>query len=133
MILVDSSVWIDYLSERRGNTGHELEQLLASDTEIATADIILMEVLQGIRDDAVYQEIRGLLHAFPVFSSGGFEACLKSADLYRTCRKRGLTVRKSLDCLLAVTALENGLTVFHKDRDFDQIARVVPLRVYRPA
>ena len=131
MILVDSSVWIEYLSEKKGQYGHELETLIASDAEIVLADIILMEVLQGIREDRVHQEIKELLLAFPIFSSGGLDACLKSAQLYRSCRKRGLTIRKSIDCLLAVTAMENNLRVFHKDRDFNLIAKIVPLNLYQ--
>jgi len=133
LILVDTSVWIEYFGKKKGLYGHELERLIASDTEIAIADIIIMEVLQGIKEDKVHEEIRELLLVFPLFSCGGLNACIKAADLYRSSRKRGLTLRRSIDCLVAVTAIENKLIVFHKDRDFDQISKLSPLEVYQIA
>jgi hypothetical protein len=129
---VDTSVWIEYLGKKKSPYGRELEKLIASDIDLATADIIIMEVLQGIKDDKTHNEIKELLLAFPVFSCGGLDACLKSAELYRSCRKRGLTIRRSVDCLLAVTAMENNLRVLHKDRDFDHISKMSPLKIYHP-
>lgn len=131
MILVDSSIWIDFLSRKKGKFGAELERLMTDDEDLAVADLIVMEVLQGIREDEVCESVRKLLLDFPVYVTGGVDACLKSSEVYRVCRKKGLTIRKSIDCLLAVLAMDKDLEVFHKDRDFDLISKVTPLRIHK--
>ena len=131
MILIDTSVWIEYFRESKSRHADELQRLIADDEDLAVADLIVMEVLQGIRDDRTYEEIRELLFAFPIHSTGGIENCMKSAALYRKCRKQGQTIRRSIDCLLATLALEQNLEIFHLDRDFDSIAKVSGLKIYQ--
>ena len=125
MILVDTSVWIDLLGKRpkcKMDAG-ALEQ-------VATCPIIIQEVLQGIRDDHAYSVIKESLLALPTYGSPSEIALfLSAADLYRRGRKRGLTIRSSVDCLIAATAIQHGLKVWHRDRDFREIAKFASLEV----
>ena len=131
MILVDTSVWIEYFRESNSSHAQELQRLIAEEEDLALADLIVMEVLQGITDDTAHEEIKDSLFAFPIHSAGGIENCMKSAALFRQCRKGGLTIRKSIDCLLATLALEQNLEIFHLDRDFDLIAKVSSLKTHQ--
>ncbi len=96
--------------------------------EIVTCLPVVQEVLQGFRDDNAFRIARDAMRALPVVEEpmgrGTFE---DAADLYRLARRTGVTVRSSVDCLIAVCAVRNDLTLLHHDRDFDQIARIAPL------
>ena len=133
MIVVDTTVWIDFL-EARGTTFHRhLAELLESDEPIALVDIVYCEILQGIRDEDVYHRARIGLRAYPILRPRGLETFEAAANLYRAGRRRGLTVRGAVDCLIAATCLEAGAEIYHNDRDFDALAQVSELTVYRPA
>ena len=128
MVIVDTTVWIDYLS---GIPNAETEWL---DREmplqrIGLTDMILCEVLQGIRDTSEVRRIRDQLLTFEVFSTGGAENTIAAAANYRTLRHRGYTVRKTIDCWIATFCLLTGNRLLHRDRDFDLFERVLGLQV----
>jgi hypothetical protein len=133
VIVVDTTVWIDFLEARGTSFDQHLTDLVESDAPITLTDIVYCEVLQGIRDDDAWHRTRVSLLAHPVFRPRGLETFEAAANLYRTARRRGLTIRRTVDCLIAATCLEADAEIYHNDRDFDALAKVSPLRIYRPA
>ncbi len=130
MVVVDASVWIDYL---RGTATPEADWL---DIQVGTqplglTDITLCEVLQGVaqRDAA---DVRDQLLQFAVFATGGAELALAAAENYRQLRSQGFTVRKTIDCWVATFCLRRGYTLLHRDRDFDPFERLLGLGVVHP-
>ena len=117
MILVDSSVWIDYFNGRGTPRTDRLDKLLGMEP-LAIGDLILTEVLQGFTADADYRQARQLLTSQTVFDMLGTELALKSADNYRTLRQRGITVRKTIDTFIATFCIERQHTLLFEDRDF---------------
>ena len=130
MILVDTSVWVDFL--RGGKSVHReaLHNLIEDGEDICITEIIFTEILQGIKSDKDFGVMRDYLLEFPIYAPKGVMIYLNAARIYRDCRKRGKTVRKTVDCIIAAIAIENGLTLLHKDRDFDAIASCVSLKVF---
>lgn len=125
MILVDTSVWI--LTFRR-HRPLDLESVVAMD-EVVTCLPVIQEVLQGFRDDGAFRIAREAMFALPVLDSPmPPDVVLGAVDMYRAARRAGLTVRSSVDCLIAASALRHGVEVFHADRDFASLARVSALR-----
>ena len=133
MIVVDTTVWIDFLEARGTPFDHHLAALLESDAPIALVDIVYCEILQGLRDEDTYRRTRASLRAHPILRPRGLETFETAANLYRAGRQRGLTIRRSVDCLIAATCLENDAELYHNDRDFDALARVSGLTIHRPA
>jgi hypothetical protein len=133
MIVVDTTVWIDFLEARGTALDRHLAELLERDAPVALVDVGYCEILQGIRDDDVYNQTRTGLLAHPILRPRGLETFERAANLFRTAHRRGLTVRRSVDCLIAATCVEAGAELYHNDRDFDALARVSDLAVYRPA
>lgn len=131
-ILVDSSVWIDFFNGVPSRPEKILHDLLEAEDPLCLTDVILTETLQGFRDDRDFESAKYHLLSFPVYSLGTPEAFIGAAQLFRRCRKRGLTIRNTIDCLIAQTAIEHGLILLHKDSDFDQIATVSDLRILHP-
>jgi hypothetical protein len=131
MILVDTSVWIDFL--RGADSAHRkiLHGLIEDEADICITEIIFTEILQGVKSDKDFLKLKGFLLEFPIYGPKGIETWLKAARIYRDCRKRGKTVRKTVDCIIAAIAIENNLTLLHKDSDFDHIAACTPLKVLR--
>ncbi len=128
MVIVDTTVWIDYLG---GILNAETEWL---DREmplqrIGLTDMILCEVLQGIRDTGEFRRIRDQLLTFDVFSAGGVENAIAAATNYRALRQHGYTIRKTVDCWIATFCLLNGHKLLHCDRDFDALEKVLGLKV----
>ncbi len=127
MVIVDSSVWIEFL---RGNSLPETEWL---DRELqrqalGLTDLILCEVLQGTPDSA-FPKVRDDLLRFHIFESCGQSLALAAAQNYRTLRRKGYTVRTTVDCLIATFCLENNHLLLHRDRDFDAFERGLGLHV----
>jgi predicted nucleic acid-binding protein len=121
VILVDTSVWIDFL-EGKGTLQHRaLRRLLKSDVGVCLTGIVVTEILQGIRDERQYTKTRDELSAFPILDAKGLATYVHAADIYRECARKGMTVRKTIDCLIAAIAIEHDVTLFHKDRDFSAI------------
>lgn len=131
MILVDTSAWIELL---RG-TGHPahltLKHHLASGSPIATTEVVVMELLAGVSQKREHDRLRQRILALPQLHLRGMPDFEAAADLYRRCRRRGDTVRKLIDCLIAAVAIREGATVLHNDRDFDVLGRHTRLRIER--
>ena len=130
MILIDSSAFIEFLNRTGSPFDREIERLINDDEDLAVADIILTETLQGIKDDIEYREVKESLLSFPLYSMKGIDSYIAAAELYRKCRKKGFTVRSTVDLLIAQIAIENDLILMHNDKDFDAIANVSGLKVY---
>jgi predicted nucleic acid-binding protein len=130
MWIVDSSVWIDYFNGRETPETEILDTALGA-RALALGDIILCEVLQGYRRQQDFDIARGALLRFPVFTIGGREIAIKSAENYRFLRRRGITVRKTFDCLIAAFVIEHGFSLLHSDRDFDPFEQELGLVVVR--
>jgi predicted nucleic acid-binding protein len=127
----DSSVWIDFLKGRNSAQVKLLEALLNdSSRDLILLDVVLMEVLRGIRDEYEYQNTYEALMPFVVTTAGGKSIALASVKIYRSLRKKGLTVRSSVDLLVAAWCIQNDCDLIHSDRDFDAIASEYPLRVW---
>jgi len=131
MVIVDTTVWIDYL---RGTNNPEtiwLDQELTRQ-RLGLTDLILCEVLQGIRDTAQFAQVRDELLTFHLFETGGKELAIASALNYRKLRDQGYTVRRTIDCLIATFCLQTGHELLHRDRDFDVFEKALGLRVLHP-
>lgn len=127
MILVDSGVWIDYF---RGTDTPEaviLDALLGSEP-LAIGDLILAEVLQGFGSDRDFNQARTLLSAFEIVDIGGQAIAIQAAKNFRALRARGITIRKTIDTLIATRCIESGYLLLHSDRDFDPFVRYLGLR-----
>lgn len=118
MILVDSSVWIDYF---RGNHTPQCERLddLLGAEPLAVGDLMLAEVLQGFQSDKDFRQARRLLTSLAVIDLGGTKIAIQAAQNYRALRALGITVRKTIDAVIATRCIASGLTLLHADRDFD--------------
>lgn len=117
MIVVDSSVWIDYFKGTANRETDRLDALLGSEP-LAVGDIILAEVLQGFRDDADYRTAKSLMSTLTQVEMLGVDNALKCADNYRVLRKRGITVRKTIDVFIATYCIENACPLLFQDKDF---------------
>ena len=128
MILVDSSVWIDYFRGTITAQTEKLDSLLGREP-LAIGDLILTEVLRGLPDERDFNEARKLLTSLIVVELGGQEIAIQSAKNFRALRNLGLTVRKTIDTVIATRCIESGYDLLHNDRDFDPFARHLGLRV----
>ena len=118
MILIDSSVWIDYFRGIATPQSDRLDALLGSEP-IVTGDLILAEVLQGFAAERDFDLALGLLTELDVIEIGGQAIAIQAARNFRILRARGVTIRKTMDTLIATRCIEDGLTLLHSDRDFD--------------
>jgi len=131
MVIVDTTVWIDYL--RGADNSHTLwlERELTQQ-RLGLTDLNLCEVLQGIPDPATFARVREELLKFHLFATGGRDLALSAAENYRALRQHGYTVRKTIDCWIATFCLETGHSLLHRDRDFDAFENLLGLRVVHP-
>lgn len=117
MILVDSSVWIDYFRGVRTPQTDSLDRLLGT-VLIATGDLVLMEVLQGFASERDFNRAERLLTSLCMIDIGGRDIAVKAARNFRMLRARGITIRKSIDTIIATRCIEDGLRLLYSDRDF---------------
>ena len=117
MIVVDSGVWIDYFNGVDSAAADRLDALLGV-TRLAVGDIILTEVLQGFRDDSQYRIAKQTMTSLPVLEMFGQAIAIRSAENYRSLRGRGITIRKTLDVVIATYCIEQDLPLLFEDRDF---------------
>jgi len=130
MIVVDSSVWIDYFNGKITTQTNLLDGLL--DTElIVIGDLILTEVLQGFQHDKDYSQAKKLFASLAFMEMLGKDLAIKSADNYRALRKRGITVRKTIDVIIGTFCIETEASLLHCDRDFDPLEKHLRLIVVR--
>ena len=128
MILVDSSVWIDYFNGAATPQADKLDGLLGREP-LAIGDLILTEVLQGFHDDRDFVKARRLLSSLKIVQIGGPEIAIMAAQNSRYLRKRGVTVRKTIDTMIATRCIESGYDLLHSDRDFAPFVQHLGLRV----
>lgn len=117
MILVDSSVWIDYFNGQVSTATDKLDALLGVE-QIAIGDVILMEVLRGFRSDTDYHTAKKLMSSLTVFELLGAELAIRSAEHFRFLRKRGITIRKTADVIIATFCIEHNHALLFTDKDF---------------
>src|SRR5271163_4861045 len=131
MTIVDTTVWIDYLGGVTTAHTEWLERKLGLEP-LGLTDLILCEVLQGIRDSSTFAEVRQDLRKFDLFETGGEDLAVASAQNYRALRSLGYTVRKTVDCLIATFCLIEGHSLLHRDHDFDPFEEHLGLAVEHP-
>ena len=131
-VIVDTTIWIDYLGGASTTQTKWLEEEMDRQ-RLGILDLILCEVLQGIRDDSVYDQTRKALLNYEVYEMGGVQLAVAAAQNYRSLRKKGYTIRKTIDCLIATYCILNGHTLLHNDRDFEPFEETLGLRVIHPA
>ncbi|MCK4710720.1 MAG: PIN domain-containing protein [Gammaproteobacteria bacterium] len=129
MYLVDTSVWIDYINGTETKHVQFLDQLLSNPLAVGLSELIYMEILQGAKNQKAFdkfmlyfsgQKFYQLLHQENSYQD--------AAQIFFNCRRQGITIRSTVDCLIAQCTIENELILLHNDRDFLQMANVVPLR-----
>ena len=130
MILVDSSVWIDYFNGEITHQTAILDRLLGAQP-LFVGDLILAEVLQGFDADKDFDRARKLMQSFDLIELGGRQVAVQAARNFRTLRSKGVTVRKTIDVLIATKCLMAGIELLHDDRDFDPFEKHLGLRVVR--
>jgi predicted nucleic acid-binding protein len=131
MVLVDTTVWIDYFASRSTIQAVTLEQLINDRKDLCICGIILTEVLQGIRKDSDFIKIHAIFNNL-LFLPMPYAVFIRSAKIYRKLRRKGITIRKSLDCMIASVALENDIPLLHNDWDFKPIEKHFGLKFYNP-
>ncbi|MBU4056119.1 MAG: PIN domain nuclease [Proteobacteria bacterium] len=131
MILVDSSVWINYFNGISTWQTDLLDHYL-SNTPIIIGDLILTEVLQGFRSNADFETAKNFLSALLFREIGGYNVAIQSAQNYRTLRKAGVTVRKTINIIIATFCIIEGFTLLHDDRDFDPMVTHFSLKTPLP-
>jgi predicted nucleic acid-binding protein len=131
VIIVDTTVWVDYL---RGTQNPETEwlEIEADRRRLGLTDLILCEVLQGVRSEQEFIQVRSELEKFALFETGGEELAIAAATNFRIIRGKGKTVRKTIDCLIATFCVMNGHALLHRDRDFDSFEQILGLNVIHP-
>ena len=131
MTIIDTSVWIDYLA---GTLNEQTEWLdLAIDGQrIGLVDLILCELLQGLRTESQVSQVRSDLIDIEFFETGGEELAVSSARNYRTLRGKGHTIRKTIDCLIATFCIQEGFSLLHRDHDFTPFETHLGLKVIHP-
>lgn len=128
MILVDSSVWIDYFNGRKTAQTDWLDSALGN-RPIVMGDLILTEVLQGFQKEKDFKIARDILLGVPFMTMGGREMALESAMNYRFLRSKGVTVRKTIDVMIGTFCIRHGIALLHDDRDFDPMVAFLGLEV----
>ena len=127
MIIVDTSVWVDYFNGKLSDETDSLDTMLGNQ-EILLGDLILTEILQGFQEDRLFREAQKMLESFPIVPMLGLPLAIQSAKNYRALRKRGVTVRKTIDVMIGTYCIENHIPLLYADRDFDPMVRHLGLR-----
>lgn len=131
MVIVDSSVWIDAINQRPTPQTRWLDAALGS-RPVGLTTLILCEVLRGFRTDKQFAQARGFLTALPVFEDVNSSLAVTAAQNFRTLRRKGITVRTTVDCLIATFCIAEGHQILHSDHDFDAFETHLGLSVIYP-
>jgi predicted nucleic acid-binding protein len=126
VIVVDSSVWIDFLNGRDAPHVKRLRAIMGTD-EVIVGDLMLCEVLQGLDDERTAREVEGLMRRFEIVYMAGDAIAVAAAGNFRSLRRRGITVRKTIDLLIGTWCIENRRPLLHNDNDFRPMARYLGL------
>lgn len=130
-MLVDTTVWVDWFKGADNPQTNRLATYLTVNYPIWTAPVIIQETLQGVREDSQFELIKTSLLALNCFQIDSVEIAVNAASLYRQLRKKGVTIRKANDCLIAQYALQADMALLHNDADFDLIAGQTALKASR--
>jgi predicted nucleic acid-binding protein len=130
VIVVDTSVWIDVLNGNDTPQATRCVELIESGEPVALTDVVLTEILQGLRSEREAQTVEQHLRPFPILRLDGLDDFALAAELYRGARRAGITIRKTLDCLIAAPCVRTGAPLLHADGDFDLLATCSSLRIY---
>jgi predicted nucleic acid-binding protein len=133
-LAIDSSVWIDFFNNKNSREIEHLKMLLiksAASSPVIIFPVIMQEVLQGIENDRFFNLVKENLEGFDYFNYDAYGFAIKAAQLYRSLRKKGVTIKKTNDCLIASLCIEYNIPLFHKDKDFDNIAKYSTLKIYK--
>lgn len=133
MIVVDTSVWVDHFRGAVNPEVGELHRLLRDDLVVALTDVVYTEILQGLESDTAAERMQTVLEPFDVLRLDALADFARAAKMLRTARSAGVTIRKTLDCLIAAVCVREGVPLLHRDVDFDRLASVTELVVHRPA
>lgn len=131
MIIVDTTVWIDYLRGTANPHTDWLDREL-NQQRLGLTDLILCEILQGVREDSTFARVQRDMCRFEVFATGGVELAVASAQNFRSLRTRGCTIRKTIDCLIATFCIQEGHELLHRDSDFQGFEDFLGLQVIHP-
>lgn len=131
MVLVDTSVMIDYLRGNEDDTILTLQHVIDNNIPFGINSFIYQEVLQGVATEKDFIKVKKYLDTQRFYElKDKRESCASAAKIYFRCRKKGITINSTIDCLIAQTAIENNLYLLHNDSDFDNIAKVVDLKMF---
>lgn len=130
-LIFDTSVWIDFLKGKTNPESDLLTSYIDQEDQVLLIPTILQEVLQGIREDAQYLHVKEILSYFTVLQLPPIQAAIGAAELYRSMRKKGVTIRKSNDCLIAFYAIEFSTRLVHLDSDFELISKHSKLKTWK--
>jgi predicted nucleic acid-binding protein len=130
MVLVDTSVWIHFLRDDNRIYSEEFSRLIIND-EIVICPPLIQEILQGIKKDSMFNQVKDLLLALDCLMTDPRDSAIGAAALYRNLRKSGITIRKTNDCLIAWYAIKFKVSLFSIDRDFEMIAKGSKLKIHR--
>jgi predicted nucleic acid-binding protein len=122
LIVVDTSVWIDVLAGRRTKQARRCVELIERGDPVALTDVVFAEILQGLSSDEDVKLVERHLRAFPILRLEGLDDFALAANLYRDARRQGVTIRNTLDCLIAAPCVRTGAPLLHADADFDRLA-----------
>jgi len=131
MVIIDTTVWIDYLRGLRNKETDYFDRELRRQ-RFGLTDLILCETLQGIGDEKAFTRVLRELRKFEIFEPGGTELAIAAARNFRSLRQRGHTIRKTIDCLIATFCLSHGHSLLHRDHDYDPFENILGLAVIHP-
>ncbi len=130
MVLVDTTVWVDFFAGRDQPHVKALEELIQNSENLCICGLILTEVLQGIRADTDYRKTKEYLQELILLPMQEL-TFIRAAETYRLLRKKGITIRSSVDCMIAAVTMENNALLLHNDRDFDEIEQHGRLKTFK--
>jgi len=127
IVMVDTTVWIDFFAGQESSHVGALESFVRNKDDISICGVILTEVLQGIRKENEYKATKERFNSF-IFLPMTYATFVKAAEIYRSLRQKGITIRKPIDCMIASVAIEHDIQLLHNDRDFDPIEKYSGLK-----
>jgi len=131
MIIVDTSVLIDFFKGAHSDGCHTFRKIVQQDIPFGINSVIFQEVLQGARSEDEYRLLKAHLETQRFYHlKDPVDSFARAAKIYMDCRQKGITIRSTIDCLIVQTALEHDLFLLHNDNDFNEIAKIIPLKLY---
>jgi predicted nucleic acid-binding protein len=130
VIVVDTSVWVDVLRGVESPSASRCVELIEDGAPVALTDVILAELLQGVQSEREANLLESHMRAFPILRLESLDDFSLAAELYRTARRAGVAIGKTVDCLIAAPCVRTGASLLHADGDFDRLATCTPLRVF---